>query len=41
MRVLDDLLKAVRDAAVFNPYDQMPPWFTQWPDGSRLLEAAE
>jgi len=41
MRVLGDLLKAVRNAAVFNLYDQMPPWFTQWPDGSRLLEAAE
>ena len=41
MRVLDYLLKAVRDAADFNPYDQVPSGVTQWPGGSRLLEAAE
>jgi len=32
MRVLDHLLKAVRDAAVFNPEVQVAPACILWPD---------
>lgn len=39
MRVLDHLLKAVRDAAVFNQEVQVPPACILWPDGERQWEA--
>ena len=40
MRVLDHLLKAVRDAAVFNPEVQVAPACILWPDRDRQWEAA-
>jgi hypothetical protein len=39
MRVLDHLLKAVRDAAVFNPEVQVAPACILWPDRDRQWEA--
>lgn len=39
MRVLDHLLKAVRDAAVFNPEVQVTPACILWPDRDRQWEA--
>lgn len=39
MRVLDHLLKAVRDAAVFNPEVQTAPACILWPDYDRQWEA--
>ena len=39
MRVLDHLLKAVRDAAVFNPEVQVAPVCILWPDRDRQWEA--
>ncbi len=39
MRVLDHLLKAVRDAAVFNPEVQVAPACVLWPDRDRQWEA--
>ena len=39
MRVLDHLLKAVRDAAVYNPEVQLPPTCILWPDRDRQWEA--
>ena len=39
MRVLDHLLKAVRDAAVFNPEVQIAPACILWPDKDRQWEA--
>jgi hypothetical protein len=39
MRVLDHLLKAVRDAAVFNPEVQSAPACILWPDRDRQWEA--
>jgi len=39
MRVLDYLLKAVRDAAVFNPEIQVAPACILWPDRDRQWEA--
>jgi len=39
MRVLDHLLKAVRDAAVFNPEVQVAPACILWPDRERQWEA--
>jgi len=39
MRVLDHLLKAVRDAAVFNPEIQVAPACILWPDRDRQWEA--
>ncbi len=41
MRELDHHLRTLRDSAAFNSYNQAPPEFTQWPDDSRLWEAAE
>ena len=41
MRVLEHLPKVVCDAAVLNPYDKMPPWFIQWPDGSRSVRGRQ
>ena len=38
MRVLDDLLQAVRDAAVFNPEVQAAPACILWPDRDRQWE---
>ncbi len=40
MRLLDHLLKAVRDAAVFNPEVQVAPACILWPDRDRQWEAA-
>ena len=40
MRVIDHLLKAVRDAAVFNPDVQVAPVCILWPDRDRQWEAA-
>ena len=40
MRVLDHLLKAVRDAAVFNPEVQVAPACILWPDRDHQWEAA-
>ena len=40
MRVLDHLLQAVRDAAVFNPEVQVAPACILWPDRDRQWEAA-
>ncbi len=40
MRVLAHLLKAVRDAAVFNPEVQVAPACILWPDRDRQWEAA-
>ncbi len=39
MRVLDHLLKAVRDAAVFNPEVQVAPACILWPDRDHQWEA--
>ena len=39
MRVLDHLLKAVRDTAVFNPDVQVAPACIMWPDRDRQWEA--
>lgn len=39
MRVLDHLLKTVRDAAVFNPEVQVAPACILWPDRDRQWEA--
>ena len=39
MRVLDHLLKAVRDAVVFNPEVQVAPACILWPDRDRQWEA--
>ena len=39
MRVLEHLLKAVRDAAVFNPEVQVAPACILWPDHDRQWEA--
>ena len=39
MRLLDHLLKAVRDAAVFNPEVQVAPACILWPDRDRQWEA--
>ncbi len=39
MRVLDHLLKAVRDTAVFNPEIQVAPACILWPDRDRQWEA--
>jgi len=39
MRVLDQLLKAVRDASVFNPDVQVAPACILWPDKDRQWEA--
>lgn len=39
MRVIDHLLKAVRDAAVFNPEIQVAPACILWPDRDRQWEA--
>jgi hypothetical protein len=39
MRLLDHLLKAVRDAAVFNPEVQVAPACILWPDKDRQWEA--
>ena len=39
MRVLDHLLKAVRDAAVFDPEVQVAPACILWPDRDRQWEA--
>lgn len=39
MRVLDHFLKAVRDAAVFNPEVQVAPACILWPDRDRQWEA--
>jgi len=39
MRVLDHLLKAIRDAAVFNPEVQVAPACILWPDRDRQWEA--
>ena len=39
MRVLDHLLQAVRDAAVFNPEVQVAPACILWPDRDRQWEA--
>ena len=35
MRILDGLIKAVRDAAVFNPEVQVAPVCILWPDRDR------
>ncbi len=39
MRVIEHLLKAVRDAAVFNPEVQVAPACILWPDHNRQWEA--
>jgi len=39
MRILDGLIKAVRDAAVFNPEVQVAPVCILWPDRDRQWEA--
>ncbi|MDD2942053.1 MAG: BREX-1 system phosphatase PglZ type B [bacterium] len=39
MRVLDHLLKSIRDAAVFNPEAQVAPACILWPDRERQWEA--
>ena len=39
MRILDHLLKAVRDAAVFNPEIQVAPACILWPDRDRQWES--
>jgi hypothetical protein len=39
MRVLDHLLKAIRDAAIFNPDFQVAPACILWPDRDRQWEA--
>jgi hypothetical protein len=39
MRVMEHLLKAVRDAAVFNPEVQVAPACILWPDRDRQWEA--
>jgi len=39
MRVLDHLLKTVRDAAVFNPEVQVAPACILWPDRDHQWEA--
>ena len=39
MRVMDHLLMAVRDAAVFNPEVQEAPACILWPDRDRQWEA--
>ena len=39
MRVLDHLLKTIRDAAVFNPEVQVAPACILWPDRDRQWEA--
>ncbi|MFZ5766272.1 MAG: BREX-1 system phosphatase PglZ type B [Thermodesulfobacteriota bacterium] len=39
MKVMDHLLKAVRDAAVFNPEVQVAPACILWPDRDRQWEA--
>lgn len=39
MRILDGLIKAVRDAAVFNPEVQVAPVCILWPDHDRQWEA--
>ena len=39
MTVRDHLLKAVRDAAVFNPEVQVAPACIIWPDRDRQWEA--
>ncbi|MBM9537890.1 BREX-1 system phosphatase PglZ type B [Desulfobulbus alkaliphilus] len=39
MRVLDHLLKSIRDAAVFNPEVQVAPACILWPDRDRQWEA--
>lgn len=39
MRVLDHLLKAIRDAVVFNPEVQGAPACILWPDRDRQWEA--
>lgn len=40
MRVIEHLLKAVRDAAVYNPEVQVAPACILWPDRDRQWEAA-
>ncbi|KJS33046.1 MAG: alkaline phosphatase [Desulfatitalea sp. BRH_c12] len=40
MRVMEHLVKAVRDAAVFNPEVQVAPACILWPDRDRQWEAA-
>lgn len=39
MRVLDHLLAAVRDAAIYNPDLQVAPACILWPDHDRQWEA--
>ena len=39
MRILDHLLKAFRDAALFNPEVQAAPACILWPDRDRQWEA--
>lgn len=39
MRVIDNLLKSVRDAATFNPDIQVAPACILWPDRDRQWEA--